>query len=251
MCWMPNSCITQNSRLRLLYYFVLSYRNEQSTLFSSSGFNLCSRERFLAHVYHVALPAETFAPATTIMGSSDDAYRSFCNLLDNTSHDNHEVAAGLSIDEVVQLAQKQDLNDNTSDFRTDHVTSSEIDSKVELPRCDAFDSDIACVRAAVIGRLKRFPTPFSRYMPLVYADWTATGRAVCQIESYLYDEVMPLFGNTHTTTSITGSQTTCFRHEARQIIAQAVNAKVCAPCDPELICIRKNQLNMTPTLLSW
>jgi selenocysteine lyase/cysteine desulfurase len=37
---------------------------------------------------------------------------------------------------------------------------------------------------------------------------------------------MPLYGNTHTTTSITGHQSTCFRHEARQIIAEAVNAKV-------------------------
>lgn len=46
------------------------------------------------------------------------------------------------------------------------------------------------------------------------------------LQTYLADQVVPLFGNTHTTTSITGAQTTCFRHEARQIIAQAVNAKV-------------------------
>ena len=39
-------------------------------------------------------------------------------------------------------------------------------------------------------------------------------------------EVMPLYGNTHTTSSITGHQSTCFRHEARQIVAEAVNAKV-------------------------
>lgn len=48
------------------------------------------------------------------------------------------------------------------------------------------------------------------------------------LQAYLADQVVPLFGNTHTTTSITGAQTTCFRHEARQIIAQAVNAKVWA-----------------------
>lgn len=49
------------------------------------------------------------------------------------------------------------------------------------------------------------------------------------LQAYLADQVVPLFGNTHTTTSITGAQTTCFRHEARQIIAQAVNAKVWTP----------------------
>lgn len=41
------------------------------------------------------------------------------------------------------------------------------------------------------------------------------------------DKVMPLYGNTHTTTSTTGAQTTAFREEAREIIAEAVNAKVC------------------------
>jgi selenocysteine lyase/cysteine desulfurase len=40
------------------------------------------------------------------------------------------------------------------------------------------------------------------------------------------ENVIPLYGNTHTTTSITGHQTTCFRHEARQIVAEAVNAKI-------------------------
>jgi selenocysteine lyase/cysteine desulfurase len=35
--------------------------------------------------------------------------------------------------------------------------------------------------------------------------------------------VLPTYGNTHTTTSITGLQTTMFRAEARQIIANHVN----------------------------
>ena len=44
------------------------------------------------------------------------------------------------------------------------------------------------------------------------------------MERYLAREVLPLYANTHTSTSATGLQTTCFRHEARQIVAQAVNA---------------------------
>lgn len=39
-------------------------------------------------------------------------------------------------------------------------------------------------------------------------------------------EVYPRYGNTHTTSSATGAQTTAFREEARRIIAEAVNAKV-------------------------
>ncbi len=48
------------------------------------------------------------------------------------------------------------------------------------------------------------------------------------IEAFMRDEVLPLYGNTHTTSSNTGAQTTAFREEARQIIADAVNAKVLA-----------------------
>lgn len=35
------------------------------------------------------------------------------------------------------------------------------------------------------------------------------------IEDYIKDEVLPAYANTHTTTSVTGLQSTLFRHEAR------------------------------------
>ncbi len=47
------------------------------------------------------------------------------------------------------------------------------------------------------------PTPSSSLRPLSF------------IEEYLRDEVMPSYGNTHTTTSITSRQTTYYREEAR------------------------------------
>jgi hypothetical protein len=46
------------------------------------------------------------------------------------------------------------------------------------------------------------------------------------VEAYVAREVLPFYANTHTTTSVTGAQSTCFRHEARQMVAEAVNAKV-------------------------
>lgn len=42
----------------------------------------------------------------------------------------------------------------------------------------------------------------------------------------MHQEVLPRYGNTHTTTSATGAQTTAYREEARRIIAETVNAKV-------------------------
>ena len=44
------------------------------------------------------------------------------------------------------------------------------------------------------------------------------------IENYIREEVQPFYGNTHTTTSITGLQCESFRHEARQIIGESLNA---------------------------
>ncbi len=63
-------------------------------------------------------------------------------------------------------------------------------------------------------------------IPCIYMDWTASGRPLQSIENYFQKEIYPLYGNTHTTSSITGHQSTCFRHEARQIIAEATNAKI-------------------------
>ena len=56
--------------------------------------------------------------------------------------------------------------------------------------------------------------------------------------NYIAQEVIPLYGNTHTTTSITGKQSTSFRHESRQIIAESVNAKISgkAAVDVVLFC---------------
>ncbi|EDO49825.1 predicted protein, partial [Nematostella vectensis] len=44
------------------------------------------------------------------------------------------------------------------------------------------------------------------------------------IEDYIRKEVLPHYGNTHTTTTVTSLQTTLYRHEARDIIRNAVNA---------------------------
>ncbi|RHZ38268.1 hypothetical protein DYB26_003750 [Aphanomyces astaci] len=79
------------------------------------------------------------------------------------------------------------------------------------------------IRSGVIGRNSVIDTPFGS-RPLVYADYTASGRSLKCIEDFIQKDVMPQYANTHTTTSITGLQSTCFREEARQIIAQCVNA---------------------------
>ena len=78
------------------------------------------------------------------------------------------------------------------------------------------------IRNSIIGDKHSITTPFGE-KPLVYADYTASGRALSFIEDYIRDEVLPYYANTHTETSFTGAQTTALREQARQQIRSAVN----------------------------
>jgi len=79
------------------------------------------------------------------------------------------------------------------------------------------------IRRSVIGRTEVVDGPFGA-RPVVYADYTASGRALTFIEDYIRSAVLPLYANTHTESSGTGLQTTRFREEARAIIADCLSA---------------------------
>ncbi|KZL16698.1 aminotransferase class V-fold PLP-dependent enzyme [Pseudovibrio sp. Ad37] len=79
------------------------------------------------------------------------------------------------------------------------------------------------IRNSVIGEDAAIATAFGR-KPLVYADYTASGRSLSMIEDYIRDHVLPYYANTHTETSYTGAQTTALREQARQQIRSSVNA---------------------------
>ena len=104
-------------------------------------------------------------------------------------------------------------------------TEQQITVEAPIAQSSNFHDKLVKIRSEILGHYSKVSTPFGE-KPLCYVDWTASGRAINMIESYLQSNVMTLYGNTHTSTSITGHQSTCFRHEARQIIAEAVNAKV-------------------------
>lgn len=78
-------------------------------------------------------------------------------------------------------------------------------------------------RKNIIGIDACFDTPFGRQQ-MIYADWTASGRAYQAIEDRLAKEIMPLLGNTHTETTVTGKSMTLAYEQAKQIIKQHVNA---------------------------
>lgn len=78
------------------------------------------------------------------------------------------------------------------------------------------------IRESVIGDKLPITTAFGK-KPLVYADYTASGRALSFIEDYIQSKVLPFYANAHSETSHTGAHTTKLRHQAREIIQDAVN----------------------------
>ncbi|WP_291731187.1 aminotransferase class V-fold PLP-dependent enzyme [Leisingera sp. F5] len=61
-------------------------------------------------------------------------------------------------------------------------------------------------------------------VPLVYADYVASGRALRQVEDFVADQVLPFYANSHTEASYCGTQMTRLRREARAEIARMTGA---------------------------
>jgi selenocysteine lyase/cysteine desulfurase len=78
-------------------------------------------------------------------------------------------------------------------------------------------------RENIVGIDQTFISPY-KPVPLVYADWIASGRLYGPIESRLLDTFGPFVGNTHTETSETGTLMTKAYHLAQNKLKEHVNA---------------------------
>src|SRR5215213_8820983 len=78
------------------------------------------------------------------------------------------------------------------------------------------------IRGSVIGDDVVLEGPFGPRR-MVYADATASGRALGFVEDLIREQVLPMYGNTHTEASATGRHTTALREQARDVIHRAVN----------------------------
>ncbi len=82
---------------------------------------------------------------------------------------------------------------------------------------------VSRLRAGLVGEGMSIPTPFGQ-KKLTYADYTASGRALRQVEEYIAEQILPYYANSHTESSFCGAHMTRLRQQARDIIAREINA---------------------------
>jgi len=75
------------------------------------------------------------------------------------------------------------------------INENLIEIEQNINRKDDFDRTqlIKVIREDIIGTLNVTSGPFGK-KPIIYADWTASGRGMRKIESFLQYEVLPLYG---------------------------------------------------------
>jgi selenocysteine lyase/cysteine desulfurase len=87
----------------------------------------------------------------------------------------------------------------------------------------ALENYFAAFARNITGNRQFFDTPFGK-KEILYADWTASGRAYQPIETCIQNEVLPFVGNTHTETTITGTLMSNAYGQAKIIVKQHVHA---------------------------
>jgi selenocysteine lyase/cysteine desulfurase len=87
----------------------------------------------------------------------------------------------------------------------------------------ALEKYFSSFRRNIIGNDQYFHSPFGN-KPIIYADWTASGRAYRPIEECLQKEIMPFVANTHTETTVTGQLMSGAYQQAKVIVKSHVNA---------------------------
>ncbi len=84
--------------------------------------------------------------------------------------------------------------------------------------------DPAYLRQQIVGVDSTFETPFGERL-MVYCDYTASGRCLRFVESYL-QSLQRIYANTHTEDDITGRSMSQLLHEAEEAIKDSVNAGI-------------------------
>jgi selenocysteine lyase/cysteine desulfurase len=107
---------------------------------------------------------------------------------------------------------------------TKHADQSNFIGPLREFRCRLGDTDaVSALEAGLVGKDAKIEGPFG-VKDLVYADYVASGRALMQVERFVFEEVLPYYANSHTEASYCGGFITRLRREARAAIAACCGA---------------------------
>ncbi|OGU33014.1 MAG: selenocysteine lyase [Ignavibacteria bacterium GWA2_55_11] len=85
------------------------------------------------------------------------------------------------------------------------------------------DDHFSRFRRNIVGIGQTFETPHGK-RPILYVDWTASGRLYDPIERKMLERFGPFVGNTHSESNVTGTSMTQAYHMAHDIIKRHVHA---------------------------
>ncbi len=96
-------------------------------------------------------------------------------------------------------------------------------SQIATQQTDSLEKYFKPFRQQVIGADQTFESPYG-LKPIIYADWTASGRLYGPIEDRMRKDILPFVANTHTETTVTGCAMTDAYHHAIDVIKEHVGA---------------------------
>ncbi|KAB1210590.1 putative cysteine desulfurase [Morella rubra] len=131
---------------------------------------------------------------------------------------------GLSAQMMKQDHSKNStLNANPSQLSSDISHLSEASSTLDmgLPKHGSPEKKLHWLRSQIIGEDLELDSPFGKRR-LTYADHTASGRSLRCIEDLIMRNVLPSYGNSHTSDSYVGHRTTKMVHESAKYIKKCL-----------------------------
>ncbi|XP_059639590.1 uncharacterized protein LOC132281961 [Cornus florida] len=150
------------------------------------------------------------------------------NIIDHPNH-------GIDCTSAMIMISSPRASSTNSQSSSDDL-SSRVDSFDLLEKCisrsDSADNRLLWLRSQIIGDDAKFDSPFGKRR-LTYADHTASARCLHYIENYIINNVLPFYGNSHTSDSYVGHRTTKMVHQATEYVKRCLG---CGEDDSIIFC---------------